>query len=57
MTRLRTGLHLGAHAGVEHYELPSRRLGARPGVNLDNALALAGELGDDEIRRKLDLRK
>jgi hypothetical protein len=39
------------------YRLPSRRLGLRPGINLDKALRLAGELEDDEILRKLDLRK
>jgi hypothetical protein len=39
------------------YTLPSRRLGVRPGINLDKALRLAGELEDDEIVRKLELRK
>jgi hypothetical protein len=29
----------------------------RPGIDLDKALRLAGELEDDEIVRKLDLRK
>jgi hypothetical protein len=36
------------------YRVPSpRRLGARPGVNLDKALQLAGELEDAETIRKL----
>lgn len=39
------------------YVLPTRRLGIRPGVDLDKALALAGQLEDDEIARKLELRK
>jgi hypothetical protein len=39
------------------YTLPSRRLGVRPGIDLDKALRLAGELEDDEIVRKLELRK
>jgi hypothetical protein len=39
------------------YRLPTRRLGLRPGVDLDKALRLAGELEDDEIVRKLELRK
>ncbi len=39
------------------YVLPSRDLGVRPGVNLDKALALAAALEDDEILRKLELRK
>ena len=39
------------------YTLPSRRLGVRPGLDLDKALRLAGQLEDDEIMRKLDMRK
>jgi hypothetical protein len=37
--------------------LPSRRLGLRPEINVDKALALAGELEEEEILRKLELRK
>lgn len=54
---LRAGAHLGGRASDIPYELPSHRLGARPGINLDKALSLAGDLEDDEISRKLDLRK
>jgi hypothetical protein len=32
-------------------------LGARPGVDLERALALAGELEDAEMLRKLELGK
>jgi hypothetical protein len=39
------------------YRLPTRRLGLRPGVDLDKALRLVGELEDDELVRKLELRK
>ena len=39
------------------YTLPSHRLGVRPGLDLDKALRLASELEDDEIVRKLELRK
>lgn len=39
------------------YNLPTRRLGVRSGIDLDRALALAGELEDDEVVRKLELRK
>lgn len=39
------------------YRMPSRKLGLRPGVNLDKALQLAGELEDEETVRKLELRK
>ena len=31
--------------------------GPRPGINLDKALQLAGELEDEEIVRKMQLRK
>ncbi|HXG75931.1 MAG TPA: ribbon-helix-helix protein, CopG family [Gaiellaceae bacterium] len=39
------------------YRLPTRRLGLRPGIDLDKALQLAAALEDDEIVRKLELRK
>jgi Ribbon-helix-helix protein, copG family len=48
-----------ASSGTEPqpYRVRPRRLGARPGVDLDKALALAGGLEDEEILRKLSLRK
>jgi hypothetical protein len=55
-TSVRRGL--GSETSVpQPYRLPTRRLGARPGIDLDRALGLAAELEDAEIRRKLDLRK
>jgi hypothetical protein len=54
---LRAGVAPSRRSGAARYELPKRRLGVRPGVDLDKALALAGELEDDELQRKLDLRK
>jgi hypothetical protein len=39
------------------YRTPARSLGLRPGINLDKALALAGDIEDAEIVRKLELRK
>jgi hypothetical protein len=53
---LRAGTRPGA-GDAPPYTLPSRRLGVRPGIDLDKALRLAGELEDGEIVRKLDLRK
>lgn len=53
---LRAGMTGHRDAGVP-YRLPSRSLGVRPGVDLDKALALAAELEDEEIGRKLDVRK
>jgi hypothetical protein len=46
-------------SGIESqpYRVRPKRLGARPGVDLDKALALAGGLEDEEILRKLSLRK
>ncbi len=55
-TSVRRGLETEMSA-PRPYRLPTRRLGARPGIDLDRALGLAAELEDAEIRRKLDLRK
>lgn len=53
---LRAGL--GAPAGTARpYRLRARRLGLRPGLDLDNALQLAAALEDQETIRKLELRK
>lgn len=54
---LRRGLGRGVQPGSQPYEVPARPLGLRPGIDLDKALALAAELEDDEIVRKLELRK
>lgn len=39
------------------YRVKTRRLGVKPGVDLDRALRLASDLEDAEIARKLSLRK
>ena len=39
------------------YRVPTRRLGVKPGVDLDHALSLAAGLEDAEAVRKLSLRK
>jgi hypothetical protein len=39
------------------YRVRTQNLGVRPGVNLDKALQLAGEMEDAETLRKLQLRK
>lgn len=53
---LRAGL--GAEAGTARpYRIPARRLGLRPGIDLDRALRLASSLEDEETVRKLELRK
>jgi hypothetical protein len=39
------------------YRVRPQNLGVRPGVNLDKALQLAGELEDAEMLHKLQLRK
>jgi hypothetical protein len=54
---VRRGLRAETPEAVEPYRLDPRRLGARPGVDLDRALALAGELEAREIARRLSLRK
>lgn len=53
---VRRGL-VGGQAVSRPYRVPTRRLGARPGVDLDRALALAERLEDSETARKLSLRK
>jgi hypothetical protein len=53
---VRRGFERG-EASPQLYRVPSRRLGVRAGVDLDRALALAGELEDAETVRKLALRK
>lgn len=53
---LRAATHPAATSS-DPYVLPTRRLGIRPGVNVDKALALAGQVEDEEIARKLELRK
>lgn len=55
-TVLRDGM--GAERGpARPYRLRPRRLGLRPGIDLDKALRLAAELEDEETVRKLELRK
>jgi hypothetical protein len=54
---LRRGLGQAPPAGGQAYEVPVRDLGLRAGIDLDRAFALAAELEDDEIVRKLELRK
>lgn len=54
---IRRGIERG-EAKPRPYRLPpAKSLGARPGVNLDKALQLAGEMEDAEIVRKLRLGK
>ena len=53
---LRRGLRSEEPAG-RSYRVPARRLEVRPGIDLDHALRLAGEIEDAEVLRKLSLRK
>ncbi len=52
---LRRGLR--SREDPEAYETPTFSSGTRPGVDLDKALSLAAALEDEELARKLDLRK
>jgi hypothetical protein len=54
---VRRGLETDKRASAKPYKVRTAKLGARPGVNLDKALQLAGELEDEEILRKMALRK
>ncbi len=53
---LRRGL---ADEGDRHraFRVDASSLGLRPGIDLDQALALAGQLEDEETVRRLELRK
>ena len=52
---LRRGLH--GERSPTPYEAPVFSSPVRPGVDLDKALALAAHLDDDEVLRKIELRK
>lgn len=52
---LRAGLTARAGA-ARPYRLRPRRLGLRPGIDLDKALRLAAALEDEETVRELELR-
>lgn len=53
---IRAGL-MPARTPARRYKLKTYRMGLRPGVRLVKALSLAAELEDEELARKLDLRK
>ncbi len=53
---VRRGIERGETAS-EPYRLRARRLKPKPGVDLDKALRLAGDLEDEETMRKLQLGK
>jgi hypothetical protein len=53
---IRAGL-MGTAPAARRFRMTTAPLGVRPGVNLDKALALSGELEDEETLRKLELRK
>lgn len=48
---------LGARRARARFEQLTQPMGLRPGVDLDKALRLAGALEDEEITRKLEMRK
>jgi len=57
---LNSTLRLGLTAGrgpAQRYEVPTFPMRLRPGIDLDKSLRLAAQLEDEEIVRKLELRK
>jgi hypothetical protein len=55
---LRKGLRSKRAPSSKPYRLATVSMGGvRPGVNIDKALSLADAIEDEEIARKLDLRK
>jgi hypothetical protein len=53
---LRRGLSEG-QVSARPFRVETRPLNLRPGIDIDRALALAGQFEDDETIRKLELRK
>lgn len=53
---VRAGLN-GPAPAARRFTMPTAPLGVLPGVNLDKALTLAGEMEDEEILRKRELGK
>lgn len=53
---VRRGLS-GGQATTRPYRVKGRRLSAKPGIDLDRALRAADRLEDEEVVRKLSLRK
>jgi len=53
---VRNGLRDKPNA-TKRFRVKASPMGVRPGINLDKALRLAGELEDEEILRKMALRK
>jgi hypothetical protein len=53
---VRAGLSRQARP-TQPFRMKTFPMGVRPGINLDKALQLAGELEDEEILRKMALRK
>ena len=54
---VRQGLIRAPARRQRRYRLKTYRMGYRPEIRLDQALALAAALEDEEIARKLSLRK
>jgi hypothetical protein len=53
---VRAGLAVAAPP-TRSFRVRAQPLGIRPGIDVDKALGLAGEIEDSEILRKLELRK
>jgi hypothetical protein len=54
---IRAGMIQGAGRTPRKYRLKTYRMGFKPELSLDKALRLAAAIEDDEIARKLSLRK
>jgi len=54
---VRDGLANGSSGRSRAYRIRTRRMGYRPEIPLDRALSLAAALEDEELARKLNVRK
>ncbi len=55
-TAVRAGL-AAQRGSARRYRMPSRPMGLRPGADLTHALRVAETLEDEEVVRKIELRK
>jgi hypothetical protein len=54
---VRSGLAAGKRSPRKPYRMKTYKMGLRSGINLDKANQLAADLEDEEIIRKMELRK
>jgi hypothetical protein len=54
---IRSGLGQGRGQGTQPFRTPTFAMGSAAGASLDRALAIAGQLEDEELARRMAARK